>query len=223
MDFKIPTVVTLQFIVPFFIVLLFVFDIVLVRCLKLKKTTWKRVDYIWLGFAALGLVGAAAQARQVVATNMSPRAEAHKRAWFGDVTRKLDLYSTSSIVCRRFIRAPLSPPPDEFERAQKEYDTACEWFRSVKATAPTEVPNTEISVPATPMTSDEILNKNYADYRATVAEFNDALREEKKLRDATTPSEIEGGLAFLGPLLLAFALALRITKVTADIKFGWPR
>ena len=49
------------------------FHLLLVLWLKIGKRAWKIVDYIWLSLAALGIFGAAGQARQLVATNTVAR------------------------------------------------------------------------------------------------------------------------------------------------------
>ena len=72
MIFSLPFTASTWTILLIFVVLLIVFDLILVRWLKLGNFAWKIVDYIWLGVGALGLIGAASQSRQITATNFLP-------------------------------------------------------------------------------------------------------------------------------------------------------
>jgi hypothetical protein len=44
----------------------------------------------------------------------------------------VDQYSQEGPVCRAFVRRQFSPPPAQFQRAQKDYDSVCHWFWDVQ-------------------------------------------------------------------------------------------
>lgn len=53
-----------------------------------------------------------------------------------------------------------------------------------------------------------------------ISNYEKLRAEYMVLRKASTRTEIEMALFFISPILLCFALALRITKVTGEIKLG---
>jgi hypothetical protein len=122
-----------------FAVMVLRLHLILVVWLKLGKLAWKIVDYIWLGFAALGLIGASGQARQLIANNMSAIAEARIQTSYELFRNLVDRYSQEGAVCRTFVRGEYSPPPEEFERRQRDYDKVCGWFREIAAKLPRNV------------------------------------------------------------------------------------
>lgn len=66
--FRLPPLITNIW----FVLLVFLLALVIFHVLFLNRTEiwWNKVDYVWLGITALGLIGAASQARQVVAADL---------------------------------------------------------------------------------------------------------------------------------------------------------
>src|SRR5262249_35604179 len=128
-DFFIPAGAQLSLVLGVFVFLLVAFDLIFVRWLKLGKIAWKLVDYVWLGFAALGLIGSVAQVRTLAAS--AERGLYEDRAAFAfNIAKSLADADAArpGAICRTFVRSEYSPPPDEFERIQREYDVACQWI-----------------------------------------------------------------------------------------------
>jgi hypothetical protein len=48
--------------------------------------------------------------------------------------------------------------------------------------------------------------------------FDQSMNELETIRKGTQPTDLEVSMVFVSPFLLAFALALRITKVTGEIR-----
>ena len=115
---------------------LVILHLILVVWFRLGKVAWKAVDYVWLGFAAFGLIGAAGQARQLIANNIAGLAQQQVQGAYALFRSSLDLYSSEGPVCRTFVRSAYSPPREEFDRAQKDYDAVCQWFKQVAAKLP---------------------------------------------------------------------------------------
>lgn len=73
--------------------LLITLDLLLVRWLKLSKFAWKRIEYIWLGTVALGLISASAEVRNWLAAQQAQTAKLRAetqfsllRSWAGEVS-----------------------------------------------------------------------------------------------------------------------------------------
>jgi hypothetical protein len=220
----IPFTANLSVILAIFSAALVAFDIILVRVLKLGKTAWKRVDYIWLAFGALGLVGAVAQVRRFGAAQQLAMHETFAEEEFKRLRAMADEYSSDpGIICRTFVRSELSPPPEQFLRTQEEYDVACDWAKkaaiALGANVPSPLRQIEMtSVPTPPIVSDDQLNRQFKDYSSQVHSFNHRVSNWQTLVEQAGQSEWEVTLTILSPFLLSIALALRITKVTGEIK-----
>jgi hypothetical protein len=199
------------------------FHLALVYWGHLDKLWWKRVDYIWLGLTALGLIGVTAQARQLVAGNLLPYTDDRVNFAYKVVQLEVHDYGTEDgrLVCRTFIRSAFSPPPDEFQRTQDEFNRACEWFKQVAAII--QSPSGEIdtnSFPLKPTVSESALIDAFSQFDRAINNVNSEIRGRALLRSSATRSGSEDFLTIFSPLLLALALALRITKVTGEIRLG---
>jgi hypothetical protein len=136
MDTSFPYFTNIGTVLAIFGAELFVLWLVLVRWCKLGSIAWKRIDYLWLGFTALSLIGAASQARKLIGTNLLSVAEARTEAAFGLAREAADINLNSGAVCRTFVRTEYSPPEQEFNRIQNDYNRACDWFKNVAAAMP---------------------------------------------------------------------------------------
>jgi hypothetical protein len=74
------------------------------------------------------------------------------------------------------------------------------------------------SLPKRPKVSSVTLIEMLNDFDRTFNYFNDELQSLLSLNQMTARTAGEQALVFVGPFLLAVALALRITKVTGEIK-----
>ena len=225
-DYHLPFFTNIWTMMAVFTALLFVMHVVLVYWLKLGKVAWKRVDYVWLGFTVLGLIGASAQARQVMASNFLLASQDRVESSFSLARYWIDSYNGASYICRKFVRSQYSPPPEEFERLQKEYDVACGWFKSISATVPVTVPKPPTlilwnALPAEPPEQDTVIKGCIRTVRSALETYDNQVREHDALELKTKRSEFEFTFVLIFPLLLAFALALRITKVTGEIRLEY--
>jgi hypothetical protein len=66
--------------------------------------------------------------------------------------------------------------------------------------------------------TDISLNDLFSDFDRTIDDFHGALHNWAMLNESSKRTSGEEMLLFLGPFLLAIALALRITKVTGEIR-----
>jgi hypothetical protein len=221
-NLNLPFVASTWKVLCVFVLELIVLDLTLVRWLKLGKVAWKRVDYVWLGFAALGLIGAVAQARQFVAAALLSESDSRMAVAFNDVRSEINFYSESAAVCRTFVRSEWSPPEEEFRRVQHEYDQSCNWFKQarsrilqVQPSPPEEIRWEQLSQP--PDVGDPSLKGMIKGFRQVVDTYNALVKKHDEFEENTKRTGLERTLTVITPILLSLALALRITKVTGEI------
>lgn len=218
--FRLPPLITNIW----FVLLVFLLALVIFHVLFLNRTEiwWNKVDYVWLGITALGLIGAASQARQVVAADLLGLLSALDTSGHDEFRFAVDAYNNSAEICRNLQMSKLSPPPDGFDRIQREYDAVCDWVRETSKRRATDrrftMTITGDMLPPVPEVSDSRLIKVMKGFRNAIAEHNAVWEARLRLAEAKRPSTGEMGLAVLSPMLIAVALALRITKVTADLR-----
>lgn len=220
-----PPASNLMIVFGFLVFLLIFLDLLLVRWWKLSKKAWKRVDYIWLSFATIGLVGASSQVRLMVASSelnfFNERAVSTYDSFHASIIHNA---SESGYVCRKFIKSEYSPPEPEFTNVQKEFDLTCTWFQTIAKKLPTAPLEQEqihfIYLPdKDPSIKNTSLLEVISDVHEELNNYNKVVKEAEELRSMNQQSYFEKTLTYLSPWLLAFALALRITKVTGELKY----
>jgi hypothetical protein len=198
--------------------MLLVLHIVLVYWMKLDDRKWKHVDYIWLGTAVLGLLSASAQADHFLSKRYldnleKPRTEASYKF----LRMMLDGYE---VMCLPFHKTSDSPP--DFDEIVREQQDLCKRGREMSAKMPVTITDNFPPLEKTGYQPFGVEIKYEKSYAQSVARAAEQYREQQKRYEqfvsAGNLSLFEKGLTVLGPLLLAFALALRITKVTGDIR-----
>jgi hypothetical protein len=97
-------------------------------------------DYYWLGFTAVGLIGASGQARHLVAKNMEPNAAAHASWEYNSLLDKMNLYSEDpGLICRTFTTSPFLSEAERYA-VQTQFDAACKWMKDVSHLVPPKEP-----------------------------------------------------------------------------------
>jgi hypothetical protein len=225
--FTFPVFTNIWVVLSIFAAEVLLFHLVLVFWLKLNKRAWKIVDYIWLSLAALGILGAAGQARQLFATNTVASSSQRTQISYMQLLSFVDQFSQEGAVCRTFVRSQFSPPPAEFLKAQKDYDLVCHWFRDVQtklhrlADLYPDLNEVDLkNLPSEPAVSETDLREILRGFHNQVDLYNGDAKEYGSIVRATRQSLAEQLLIFVSPLLLSFAIALRITKVTGEIRLG---
>jgi hypothetical protein len=190
-----------------FVGALLAFDLALVRWWKLDKIGWKRVDYVWLGFAALGLISSVEQLRQ-----QSPsRAFAQLQA---SMEESLPTQPLLIAIAGCRDGGSIGPGKD---------GAACAWARRVAVELkprPEESPSSMRDrlrlVARPPVASNPLVRALVALQEWYLAASLDVLDRIGAMKAQSRA--LESLLFRIGPLLMAVAVALRITKVTGEIK-----
>lgn len=209
-----------------FVILTIVLHAIFVFRRPLSKESWKRVDYVWLGFATLGLIGAAAEVRRIAADSQLSQFQSYLPLALQAVRGEADFLTKSpGAICRTFARSEYSPPPAEFQRIEREYGAACDWARKVAARLPREIsasPETiEVaSLPRRPEFSESAIIQMTDGIYHQIESYNSLVRTVNDLATGSERGDLELTLIVLGPFLLSTALAVRITKVTGELRLG---
>lgn len=206
------------------IVLLTLFHVWLVVKKPLSKVGWKRVDYIWLAVAALGIMGQAGNVRMKLFTAVMESARASSQYALLDLKQQAN-FAVGPSVCRTFVRTE-NPPPN-FDEIQREYSFACRELTKMT----TDIRSAEVGRkvgflmdlhPLIMKTTDKVLLTTLQNLENSHTKFKESLKEEKNAENKTHMTDLEYVLLFLSPYLLVIAVALRITKVTGEIRLEPP-
>ena len=203
-----------------FLVALGVFHAVLIRAWPLGRIGWKCVDYVWLLFGMIGVLSGVQAVRQELAEGLLPEAEEFVRFEAASILDRIGA-GASPAICRTLEPSEPAPRDEDIQRRQREFDEVCAWFRAAKERVagglPAERPLTLARLggdPVPPGTEFSIVEG----LEDAVARYNRAQDTLERLTQQADQSETEATLAAVGPLLLAIALALRITKVTGELR-----
>jgi hypothetical protein len=204
-----------------FILFLIVFDLIFVRWKKLSSLDWKKTEYIWLGVAALGLISMSAQVRNWLAINKAQTARLRAENYYSFLRSYAGGSEPPNYVCMKFVRSEYSP--DNLDEAQAEYDKFCAWNKQLLEKLPLRIPNDLADLKYSEYQPDKTPHSPpLIDYLSTIKMYFNQYQiyrnEYISLNNCAERSELEMTLFYISPVLLCFALALRITKVTGDIK-----
>lgn len=204
----------------FLCVLLVVLHFFMIYVLKLDKVGWKRTDYFWLGIAALGLMKTTSEVRLMVAE--SSLSDTRSRVVSGlKELRRVVAQSPTGSLCAKFVKSESSP--SDFDERQRQHDVACKWVTSISSLVPEsdEPPFKELRFVDTQPPEDitardviqsmEWIQRLFDDYEQRRKEYEDLLILLERTDGERTH-------IIFGPILLCIALAIRITKVTGEIR-----
>jgi hypothetical protein len=177
----------------------------------------KKVDYYWLAFTALSLVSAASSQRQVLAQGEL------------DLSRRIVVSSVRDLkyagnfsqqyTCNTPWIAPTIPVPEAIQRYNTR-EAACAWFTEVnkKLDRPDLDLGSAIESLDQPLPATVPSSWNFSPLNDVLRGAKKTLTENRQLEADAQTSDAEKILMVLLPYLLAFALALRITKVTGELR-----
>ena len=219
-----PPWISLGWLFTVFVGSLLTFHLMFVWPRNLTRRGWKVVDYFWLAAGLLGVVGSAGVGRQAIAENLLTTARARVEFFASEVESALR-FGTSGAICRRFVRTEFSPPQAEFDRLQLEFDAQCAWF-----TQAIERLNASPLAKRQPLSFEDLGGPPPvgADHwasthaRETLARYNAVVAELERLSRDSKRTDLESALIIAGPFLLVVALAVRIAKVTGELRHEMP-
>jgi hypothetical protein len=183
---------------------------------NLSKKSWKKVDYVWISFTVIGLIGATNNVTKEFSKNKIAVASSRKSFQYNFMLSFLDS-EDSHIVCRTFNRSEYSP--ENFDAIVADFDRCCKWSKDVReiVTSIDTVKNDLVDMTKIPnlQTVNNIWYKNTV--LENIEEYNKIV-SEKIVNENVIYEANNGSLLFFTPLFLILGLAIRITKVTGELR-----
>jgi IPT/TIG domain len=196
----------------------------------LSDVAWKRVDYIWLIIALLGVLASSGRASHEFTKAEIPLLEPVTNLSFQTLRHDIEFgASPGSEGCAPRIHTSFSPPDyDDIRKAQQHL---CEQFRKLDSEVPKSpgLGGTKFAaldqLKFQPLSEDELslkyesrdierLKADAARYEKDRQIYNAKLEEE---RDQEGSPLILMDLG-IGPLLVGIAIAIRLTKTAGEIR-----
>lgn len=227
LDYHYPITANPSALLVVFVVALCVAHAVLLPTLGEDEVKWQYIDYVWLPLALIGLLAAVQHTRLEIASTYEALARTREASAWRQVHYWAENYSReSSYLCRKGVRSQYSPPPDVFEAIDRDHNSTCDWFRSVKALLPklpTEVPSnySDSTLPPPPSQSGHSGRgplEAVETFRHALVQFSQERATVATQRLEASSAQFFKALRYVGPFVLAIALAIRITKVTGEIR-----
>lgn len=192
--------------------------IVFVRLIPLRAAQWKRADYIWLTTAILGVLPAVLLGRENYSTVIAEQTLNYAHADY-DFARQLAAFN-ATYHCRKSVRS--DHPPDNFDEVTAAFQEACNNSRTLLQGFPSwnqqSPPNMGRLISALPSYAQPILNDDIAALRKALQNYESQRKLMLGARRDAQPSRLRDLLTFLSPLLLGFAIALRLVKIEGEIR-----
>lgn len=191
----------------------------LVYAHPLSENGWRRVDYIWLAGAVLSLLGMSAEARHQWVELRKPISE---QLHLGSVDYLRDSFLVLRIFPCHVDFGRAGPAGSDQAGTAEQYEAYCRWLTETEQTMERLFQTRsriDLSLFASKAAFSDLpaaaqtlprLTKIAMEYNRTL----DDLNQWASLEASGTESLVKT----VSPILLSFALALRITKVTGQIR-----
>lgn len=184
-----------------------------------SKVFWKKVDYFWFGISILGLLSLVTEVRVAQA---SAWYEIEKTRLIAEYSH-LEYFSQSpgnSHYCWPFVKSGLSP--SDFDEREQQRRLTCTWMKKVNDVVGTiQVENEPLlffeQFP-TPQFTDSYYLVYVTRLKQLIGNYNHQVLVVQELRNLMDKSSIEQIQTVLWPFLLLIALAIRLTKVSGELR-----
>lgn len=212
------------------IVLTGILWLIFVRIFPLKDIEWKRVDYVWLTIALLGVLASSGRASHEFTKAEIPLLEPVTNFSFQTLRRDIEFGARpDSEGCAPRIHTSFSPPYyDDIRNAQQRL---CEQFGKLDSEVPKSpaLGGTKFAaldqLKFQPLSEDELslkyergeierLKADAAQYEKDRQIYNAKLEEERN-QEVSPLILMDLGI---GPLLVGLAIAIRLTKTAGEIR-----
>jgi hypothetical protein len=181
---------------------------------NLSKKAWKRMDYLWLSLTAIGLISATNTVGQRLSKNEVALASYRIPMVYKDLLSYLSPIK-SNWVCRTFNEGKYSP--DDYDRVVADYDRACQWrskMYAVVSSIDTLHYQPILNVPDLQVVESE----SFKNAVLRNVQLYNSLILQRDGNASNVDSYSNNELTFFTPLLLIIGLALRITKITGELR-----
>ncbi|WP_261904798.1 hypothetical protein [Vibrio fortis] len=176
---------------------------------NLSRRKWKRMDYLWPFLAGIGMLGAVSEIRAKVAGDWV-ETEQTRAVVILESIEQFSLERLRGDVC--------SGQPSASDQA--DYHQACMWYLATAKTFRgvdfSLLPSAKtLMVPAPDIA---LLESDSVWVSGMLNQYEKQKNQYIKTREAQLKQPIESLFWYVSPYLVCFAIALRLTKVTAELK-----
>jgi hypothetical protein len=214
------------FILVFFCVSLVIVHFGLLWALRDDVLKWHKLDYIWLPMALFGLLGQTQSNKVEVGKNISVFWLNQENAELRELNRLVNSYSNeNSYPCVKGVWSEYSPPRHIFESIDRDDQRICDWYKSLRPIVPTTKTGLDDFLSRKLPEPPKLSGHSGSGPEDAVNNFQDTLASLKDVRVwiAKNEEEMKSShflqvLRMFSPLLICFALAIRITKVTGEAR-----
>ena len=202
-----------------FAIALAVFHAIFLRLIPLTSVGWKKVDYYWVSLGLVGLLASVDANQAFFAKNYSEMESQRAGAALQSVVSEAKF--GPQLSCRQLVRGEYSPPAQEMARAQEMLDAQCAWYRRLDVALAARAANAMVRLDLVqlagplPQSNDP---QEFSGLRTAAKVYNESLDDLQRLEEMRQPGSLRIGVQFIGPLLLMLAIALRLTKVSGEIR-----
>lgn len=210
-----------SYVIGLFVAACFILHLLLIRLFPLSSIGWKKVDYIWLIMAFIGIFGSVSKNHAEISKNLYAFDLPHADFDYTEIVNQVDFSINSGAYCRTFVQGPYSPSPNEMAKLQHEYDGQCAWFKKFGAALKLQPKNSYLPIDLIQMAGNPPAgggSQAYDYIRYSISRYNDDVADLNTLKKNQQYNDFDELIQFLGPIFLAIALALRMTKVTGEIR-----
>ncbi|WP_105170494.1 hypothetical protein [Pseudoalteromonas sp. T1lg24] len=204
-----------------FIVFLGLFHYFLVFKKNLSKKQWKQVDYIWFCMSFIGLISLASDVRISQVSQDKLIQESHMET-FWNVADRLSKDAESTYECNVFKMFDNDSDKKDYALNKDRFSSACEWrketelfFSDLNQESYPEVKIDDLPIPK--LDSSELLG-DYEWLQREIPIYNLHRESWLEIKSNSFKNTFEQILYLLSPFFIAIALALRLTKVTGEVR-----
>ena len=131
-------------------------------------------------------------------------------------------FGHSPAICRQFVITKYSPDEEIVKAVQSDFDNQCRWFKEAEETllaSKEYINNKYIDIETFGKLSDSKFD-NFAkeNFISALNNYNNHVKYIESMQLQKQPNGLELFIAYIAPVLLTIALALRFIKVTLEIR-----
>lgn len=220
LDFFINVMISnILYMLLFFFATLIIFHYLLVWRKNLSKKLWKKIDYVWLSTALLGIISIISEQRINTAQNWFTIEQGRLEFLYNQIKYSVNP-SQHSYYCMEFIKTDYSPI--DFDERVRNSQLECQWtkkaYEYVSKIDIQKLPTIKYEdFPQINFTSPYF--DNYTRLKQEINDYNKQLKIVLEMKELSNKSSFENILFDIAPFILILALSLRITKVTGELKY----
>ncbi|NOI67435.1 hypothetical protein [Vibrio sp. 99-8-1] len=178
---------------------------------NLCKRRWKYIDYLWPLLAGIGMLGAVSEIRSVVAGNWAATEQ----------TRAVTTLESIHDFSVRQIRGDMCSGITSVS-GEDIYSDPCRWYLSIakqlKSLDFSSLPQVSRRSFPTDGLSLEWIEDDVVWVKGMLEQYNQQKNQYNKTISAQVKHPMEQVFWYISPYLVCFAVALRLAKVTGELK-----